>query len=178
MTALTAMDELDCQWHTISHVDMAMRRKVVVNAVINPLTALLNCRNGDLFTSPAAGEISKRVCEEAAQAYGAQIKSETADYLDNLAREGYDPESVDTGRLPAELSAASLEKEVQRVARVTKNNFSSMLKHIHRGTTTEIEYINGYLLRMGALHGVPMPTTQTLYDLARIRSDIPLDQMI
>lgn len=43
-----------------------LAEKVIVNAVINPLTALFNIRNGDLVTNGYLNKLAKDLCEEAA----------------------------------------------------------------------------------------------------------------
>ncbi|SRR5712691_1613697 len=56
-------------WKPIAHVKMAMKRKLVVNSIVNPLTALLGCHNGDLLGSAEAQKIIEHVCVEAALAF-------------------------------------------------------------------------------------------------------------
>jgi 2-dehydropantoate 2-reductase len=51
-----------------------------------------------------------------------------------------------------------------------------MLDDILRGRATEIKYINGYLLKLGNMYQIPMPTNEMLKNLVELRSDIPLDQ--
>jgi 2-dehydropantoate 2-reductase len=155
-----------------------MRRKVVVNSVINPLTAIMNCRNGDIFTSPDAIGIMRRVCQEAAAAFSAQAQEEAKQILKDTDHENDDAAELTSDRLPRALSSGYLEQECLRVADLTKGNISSMLADIRRGVPTEIGYMNEYLLRLGQAHGIRMPTTLLLAQLVKMRSTIPLDQML
>ncbi|EAU92816.1 hypothetical protein CC1G_01861 [Coprinopsis cinerea okayama7 len=177
VAALKGLGALHTSWKPISAIQLAMRRKVVVNSVINPLTALMRCRNGEIFKSEAGQSICSSVAAEAAAAFAAQIKAETSVFLKEMANEGVDPTTIDTGRIPPSLTQESLEKEILRVASVTAGNQSSMLVDLERGRDTEIEYMNGYLTRLGQSYGVPMPVTSMLYNLVKMRTQIPLDQM-
>ncbi|TFK30924.1 hypothetical protein FA15DRAFT_690520 [Coprinopsis marcescibilis] len=177
MSALLNMEGLNTSWRPMSELQLALRRKVVVNSVINPLTALLRCRNGDVFSTQAARDINSRVCAESANVFVAQIRSEAAQWLRDIASQGVDPKSVDAGRVPPSLLKQSLEEEVLRVASLTSGNKSSMLADIELGRDTEIDYMNGYLLNLGSAHNVPTPTITTLHDLIKMRTDIPLDRM-
>ncbi|KAJ3548597.1 hypothetical protein NMY22_g1198 [Coprinellus aureogranulatus] len=166
VAALQLLEDLNVSWQPISHIQLTMRRKVVVNSVINPLTALMRCRNGDILKSPSGAAISARVCQEAANVFAAQMEAE------NTVSEG-----EEYPRLPPMLTAKNLEREVARVAELTANNKSSMLNDIEKGRSIELDYINGYIMRLGALFNVPVPTTTTLYHLMKMRSSIPLDQL-
>lgn len=178
VAALQLLQPLNASWNTMSEVQLAMRRKLVVNAVINPLTAVLGCRNGDIFTTKAAERIMQRVCQEASDVYAAQAQAETQAWLDSLAAQGMDPGKVGVGRLPRALSRQCLEAEVLRVARATKGNISSMLSDVRRGRKTEIDFLNGHLLNLGSTYRVEMPANATLLNLVKMRSAIPLDQML
>ena len=90
--------------------------KLIVNAAINPVTALFEIPNGKLFESSAAMELSIALAEETAR-------------VGQLA--GVDLAGVD----PAGL--------VRTVAEKTAANHSSMLQDIQRGAPTEIEAICG-----------------------------------
>jgi len=176
VAALCSMDEaLNVSWKSIADLQVAMRSKLVVNSIINPLTALLRCRNGDIFTTKAANRVMYRVCDEAALAFEAQYKEETQDWLSN---QGTDGTNVPLGRVPRALTRPFLEEECLRVAELTKGNISSMLADVQHGRATEIEYMNGYLLHLGTTYDVNMPATATLLNLIRMRSTIPLDQML
>ena len=177
VAALSAMEPLHTQWTSINNVQVAMRRKLVVNAVINPLTALMNCRNGDVFTTQGSRRIANKICREAAEAYTQELKTATQNYLEDIG----DPENegqMHIRRLPRVLEPQFLENEVYRVAELTKGNISSMLVDIRQGRQTEIDYLNGYLFQLGRAHDFPMKANAMLIDLMRMRSAIPLDQML
>ena len=114
--------------------------KLAVNAAINPLTALLRVPNGALLES----EWSHTLLREAAREVGAvaAAKGITLPYPDPAA-------------------------EAERVADRTAANRSSMLQDVLRGVETEIEVINGSVMREGAARGVPTPVNATLYGLVK-----------
>ena len=97
--------------------------KLVVNCVINSLNALLNCSNGALLDNPASRELL------------AEVATETA----NIARAA-------GILLPYPYEQAA--NQVQRVAEITSANTSSMLADVQRGSPTEIEAINGAVVRL------------------------------
>jgi len=178
VAAMLLLEPLDVSWKPMAHIQTAMRRKLVVNAVINPLTAIMGCRNGDIFTTPSSHRLMQRICQEASNVFMVQTKAETQTWLQTLVSEGIDVDDVAIGRLPRALTKTMLEEEVLRVAQATKGNISSMLSDVRHGRTTEIDFINGYLLKLGLTYHVEMPATATLLNLVKMRSAIPLDQML
>lgn len=114
--------------------------KLAINAAINPLTALLGVRNGELLERPAARAVMERAAGEvAATAAARQI------------------------RLPYTDAAAVAEG----VARRTAANTSSMLRDVQRGAPTEIDAICGAIVRAGEQAGVATPVNWTLWQLVR-----------
>lgn len=104
--------------------------KALVNAGINPLTAILSVRNGKLL------EIDQ------ARALMADLVREGCDVV---RRKGY--------RLMCEDPVA----RVEEVCRRTAENFSSMYSDIINRRPTEIDFINGAIVREGAAIGVACP---------------------
>jgi 2-dehydropantoate 2-reductase len=112
--------------------------KMVVNAAINPLTAILGVPNGDLLEQPHARRLMQAAAAEVAcvaHACGVALP-----YSD-----------------PAE--------EVERVARQTAQNCSSMLQDVTRGAPTEIDAINGAVVEAAEEIGLKVPVTETLWHL-------------
>lgn len=160
VAALSTLKALQCQWRPISDIHVALRRKAVVNAFINPVTALMNCQNGNLLNHTSASRIRDSICREAEQLFVTQAAQEgtTTNHLD--------------------LSSTALSQECRRVLLATSSNISSMLQDVRSGKPTEIEYINGFLWRQGQIYNVPMPSTKQLYDLVKLRSSIPMDPLL
>lgn len=113
--------------------------KTIVNAAINPVTALLRAPNGVVVEDPWA-----RAVAEAA------------------AREGGEVASRSGVRLPGEPV-----EETFRVAAATRWNLSSMYQDVARGGRTEVDYINGAIVRRGRELGVPTPVNETLWRLVK-----------
>ncbi|WP_223426529.1 ketopantoate reductase family protein [Alcanivorax limicola] len=125
-------DALQPHWPALHwHVDMRRQQwlKLSVNAVINPLTALHDCPNGALCDDPALRAHAARLADEADQL---------------LAR--LDPD------WPNDTLVRAL-----HLARATAQNTSSMRADYRAGRPTEIDYINGWLLRQAAPLALPMP---------------------
>ncbi len=123
---------------TVRDVKSLIWGKLVINAAINPLTALLRVQNGELLERPTARALMRALAEETA----AVAKAEKV-------------------RLPFEDPAQAAEE----VARSTASNHSSMLQDVRRGAPTEIESICGAISRAGQKLHVPTPLNQVFRQL-------------
>jgi len=168
VAALSNLSGLDATWKSISPVETAMKRKLVMNSVINPLTARLGCRNGDLLESAEARKIISRGCAEAARAFGMQAQEEEGSQDD---REKPVRIRSGSGCVPLGLDTQALEEGCLRVMRVNVGNISSMLSDVRTGSYTEIEYMNRWF-------GLPIMMTETLLNLVKLRTTIPLDHLV
>jgi len=131
--------------HAASDLMSLLWGKLVVNTGINALTALLEVRNGELLENSHARSLMNAAALETAQVAEAQgIKLP------------YDEPS----------------QEVEEVARRTAENESSMLQDIRRGAPTEVDAINGAVVREGERLGVQTPVNQSLWNLVRAKVDI------
>jgi 2-dehydropantoate 2-reductase len=114
--------------------------KLVINAAINPLTALLRVPNGELLKRPTARELMAEAVIEVVKV---------------AAQRGI--------RLPY----TNPVEVVEEVARNTAVNTSSMLQDVIRGTPTEIEAINGAIIRLGEISGIETPVNRMLWRLVK-----------
>jgi 2-dehydropantoate 2-reductase len=114
--------------------------KLVINAAINPLTALLRVPNGELLNRSEAREMMGLAAVEAAAVGAAQGL-----------------------HLPFDDAVAAAED----VARRTAANHSSMYQDVQRGRPTEIDAICGAVVQAGERLGVPTPVNRTLWLLVR-----------
>ncbi|CAE6461016.1 unnamed protein product [Rhizoctonia solani] len=171
ISALLSLRGLQPSWIGASDLQERLQRKVVTNSVINPLTALMGCRNGSLVGNPYAHRIGRGVCQEAEKVFRVQMLE------DESGRPTQDSKFTDQDlanvRLPLNLTSPSLEAEFVRVARLTSVNFSSMLQDVKSGKETEVNYMNGYLSRMGKKYGIPTPVNDMLRMLVQMKSAMP-----
>ncbi|KAG9082636.1 2-dehydropantoate 2-reductase (Ketopantoate reductase) (KPA reductase) (KPR) [Ceratobasidium sp. 370] len=158
--ALLALSGLSPRWLGAGELQERIQRKLVANSVINPLTALMGCRNDALVGNSYAQRINQRVCDEAEQVFRAQAADDAG-------------EGEEQAPFPPRLTKASQEAEVMKVAKMTAPNWSSMLQDVRKGHETEIEYMNWYLSRMGQRYGVPMPCNDTLRLLVKMKAQMP-----
>jgi len=130
------------QTEVTKNIDGILWGKLVINCAINALTAILRVNNGVLVTfedSHARELVEAAAVEAAAVAKANGIKLPYAN--------------------PAERAI--------EVAEATAENTSSMLQDVLRQTTTEIEMINGAVVRAGKEAGVETPVNSMLYNLVK-----------
>lgn len=108
--------------------------KLFINAGINPLTALYKCTNGQLLTSCAARGRLKKIVREA----------------ETVARAC----GVTIGTDPVQAALA--------VCKSTATNISSMLQDRRRQQQTEIDAINGAVIREGKRMGIATPFNEEI----------------
>jgi len=116
--------------------------KLIMNCSYNAISALLRVRYGSIARDPGCVEVIKHVVREAV-AVGAAARVP-------LSVEKMSPAAI---KLGSELIPQALSSTAQDIA---------------RGKPTEIDSLNGYLVRRGAELGVPTPVNQTLYCLVKL----------
>lgn len=115
--------------------------KMIINCAYNAISALARARYARLVANPWTRQLMKQVTEEAvaiACASGVRLP---------------EPDMVDV---------------VWKLADTMSGATSSTAQDIARGNRTEIDSLNGYLVRRGAQLGVPTPANQTLHALVKL----------
>lgn len=116
--------------------------KLLVNVGINPVTAITNLKNGEILDYPEILRLSVDAVEEAmkvADAIG--IKLETPNAVDHF----------------------------KEVCKVTGENTSSMLSDVLNKRKTEIDNINGAIVREGVKLGIDTPMNALLTRLVGLK---------
>lgn len=125
-----------------------MWRKLVINCVINPLTALLNVKNGVL----------------AAEKYQPFIRELISETVEVANTQGVSLPLKDTNDL------------VANVIQGTASNTSSMLQDAMAGRQTEVDFINGYVVKQAAKDNQSAPLNALLWESVNELSRSPLSQ--
>ncbi|MGD1067182.1 MAG: 2-dehydropantoate 2-reductase [Vulcanimicrobiaceae bacterium] len=116
--------------------------KLIANAAINPVAALLDRPNGVVLADAHAGEVSRSLAQEAATVANAM-------------------------RIP--LPFTDPWTYVRGIVEHTAELDNSMLYDLRSGVPTEVDFINGAVVAAGRRAGVPTPYNETLADLVRAR---------
>ncbi|WP_458461200.1 ketopantoate reductase family protein [Paenibacillus sp.] len=125
----------DC---TVSNeIDKLIYRKLLINAVINPLTALWRIPNGELIIKEERKRLMRQLYDEVLLIYTANGICLDQDMWDQLIS----------------------------VCRSTATNTSSMLADVLAGRGTEVGSINGHIVRMAQKLGLDAPTHEILLHL-------------
>jgi 2-dehydropantoate 2-reductase len=130
----------DFQVHIVDDARSLIWGKLVINSAINPLTALLRVKNGELLERPSARQLMGQLARETAQIAGAE----------KIALPFSDP-------------AAAAEE----VAHKTAANQSSMLQDVLRGAPTEIDAICGAIVKTAQKHGLEAPANLACWQLVK-----------
>ncbi len=115
--------------------------KLVVNCVINPLTAILKVRNNEIGVT-SLKEIRHRIIEECslvAEAERIHLENSLGDEIDRKIR-GY-------------------------------TNYSSMYQDVVKCKKTEIDFLNGKIVELGRKHRIQTPVNETLVGLIRFMEE-------
>jgi 2-dehydropantoate 2-reductase len=116
--------------------------KLIANAAINPVAALLDRPNGVVLSDPHAGDVARSLAQEAATVANAM-------------------------RIP--LPFTDPWSYVRTIVEQTAELDNSMLYDLRAGASTEVDFINGAVVSAGRRAGVPTPYNETLTALVKAR---------
>lgn len=119
--------------------------KAIVNAAINPLTALWRVPNGELLATDERRALLRTLVDEAATV--ARARGVALPFADPLAH-------------------------TAEICRASASNHSSMLQDVERGRPTEIDSINGIIAAEGKRLGVPTPLNEMVWRLVRAMTGV------
>ncbi len=111
--------------------------KMVINCVINPLTTILKVRNNEIITDSLEG-IRRKIIEEC----------------------------IDVAKAEGVILKSQLEKKLEHKI-LSYTNYSSMCQDIMRRKKTEIDFLNGAIVKLGKKHGIQTPVNETLVGLIK-----------
>ena len=110
--------------------------KLAINAIVNPLTVMFRCRNGELFKTQPVTKIMR------------MLLSEISLVIRSL------PELQHLPSIQSRFAPERLEAQILCTIEKTSANYSSMLQDLRQGRDTEIDYINGYIVKRGEKLGI------------------------
>ena len=121
-------------------IDSVIWSKLIINVGINALTAILRLTNGRLVEYEEARSLMRSAVQEAARIV--KRKRIKLAYDDPI-------------------------QKVESVCKATASNVSSMLQDVLNRKRTEIDFINGAIVRQGKSLGIPAPVNEVLTNLVK-----------
>ena len=118
----------------------ALWAKLILNCAYNAMSAIAQVPYGRLVQAAGVKDVMRDVVDEC---------------LAVARAEGVD--------VPGDVDAA-----VRRIAETMPRQFSSTAQDMARGKPSEIDHLNGLVVRRGAAHGVPTPANRVLHTLVRL----------
>ncbi|CAK7199139.1 2-dehydropantoate 2-reductase (Ketopantoate reductase) (KPA reductase) (KPR) [Sporothrix eucalyptigena] len=180
---ILAASQLKARWAQRHELWVLQLEKLVVNAVINPLTAILRCKNGALFIrDKMADDGLTRIIDQLLEEASAVLRALALHEIKTGSIFGQ-PSPESSAALVERLSFASLRAMVYRVGELVKDNNSSMLQDAVAGKKTEVGEFNGWIVEMarylksvGATDGKTIDVTanQAMVDL--VGKAVPLSE--
>lgn len=120
-------------------LDNRIFNKLLINAVINPLTAIFDVENGELPSHPTRLRLMRDLYAETEMVL---VKAGMSMPEDGL-------------------------QLILDVCKQTSRNISSMLSDIRAGRATEIDAINGGVAKLAEKHGLQAPLNQAITELVK-----------
>jgi 2-dehydropantoate 2-reductase len=158
-THIVPNERLEPMIHWLRQADFAIEEsedleslvwgKLIINAGINPVTAILRVTNGELIEREDTIWLMYAAVKEAVQVARAKR---------------------------VKLPYGEAQEQVVNVARHTANNRSSMYQDILRGAPTEIDAICGAIVEEGAKFGIPTPINEAYIHL--IHAMVSIDKEV
>ncbi|MBT9553136.1 MAG: 2-dehydropantoate 2-reductase [Hydrogenophaga sp.] len=118
----------------------ALWAKLILNCAYNALSAVGRIPYGELVQRPGVPDVMRDVVAECRAVAAA-----------------------DGVTLPGDVDAA-----VRRIAETMPSQFSSTAQDLMRGKPSEIDFLNGYVVRRGEALGVPTPANRVLWAVVKL----------
>ncbi|KAF3482334.1 2-dehydropantoate 2-reductase [Arthroderma uncinatum] len=151
LKTLTQAPELACISTNATDLLQLQLEKLAINCVINPLTLLMDCQNGDTLYNYNISRVQRLLLIEISAVICAL------------------PELQGVPGIQARFAPERLRTLAVSVARRTAENTSSMLQDSRIGKETEVAYMNGYIVRRGEEVGVRCALNYMLMQLVQAK---------
>ncbi|MDA3800357.1 MAG: 2-dehydropantoate 2-reductase [Kiritimatiellae bacterium] len=146
MTATKNISTLlnDCEIRCDVHKDWqtVIWSKLYINAIINPITALYNVKNGEIIKQMFLSQLAKKISDEILQVC-------KASNINLLFEEPFE--------------------KLMKVCVLTSENQSSMLQDVLNHKQLELESITGELIKKADTLGIKIPANQELYEKLKMQ---------
>lgn len=131
------LNKADLKAEVSKDIKQQIWKKLIVNCSINPLTAILKVKNGELLK------------------FQDLVRSIIKELVEVAEKEGF------------MFSENEVFKIVMNVIKDSAENQSSMLQDVLKGRKTEIDYLNGAVVELGKKYGITCPINDGLVNMIK-----------
>ncbi|KAK5084502.1 2-dehydropantoate 2-reductase (Ketopantoate reductase) (KPA reductase) (KPR) [Lithohypha guttulata] len=153
LRTLTRSPVLACAAYPYLDLFQLQLEKLVANSILNPLTALLDVENGAMLNNPALRRVRRLLLAE----------------ISIVIRSLPELEGIPNAQL--RFSPNRLENFYKAICRKTAKNSSSMREDLRHAKYTEIDYINGYIVKRGEELGIKCVLNYMVMQLVKGKSE-------
>ncbi|CAG8574987.1 3323_t:CDS:2 [Ambispora gerdemannii] len=148
--ALSVIPELQIEYVSYQELQEMLFEKQMVDCVVQPLTTIYAITNNGLVNNPPANRVIDAICMENSVIM--------------------DRHSVELGLRPSSRwrKRRIMEQVEQRCQKVPLH-WSTMLHNIRDRGITDVEYVNGYMVRLGVKYGIPTPVNSLMVDMVKMK---------
>jgi 2-dehydropantoate 2-reductase len=126
-------------------------KRLAVNAVLGPLSVVFDCPHGKLLENFAVRRLMQGLMDEIVAV------------AQNV------PELREMDRFKDQFTSKKMMSLIIQIASRSNNTLGSMLEDVRRGRLTDIDFINGYVVKRGQELGVPCPVNRTVIQMVKAK---------
>lgn len=151
LSSLLSSEDLACIYVSPQEVIASHLERFAVNAVIYPLTVMFDCKNSALLHNGYASQVIKVLLHEISKVFCKLPE------LENM----YNKEH--------RFSEETLYNMVVKVLRYNREKESVMLQEVKKGIPTEVEYLNGWIVKKGEELGVECKGNYMMLEMVKAK---------
>ncbi|CAH7685232.1 ketopantoate reductase-like protein [Phakopsora pachyrhizi] len=186
--------QLNTRWLPLGELQTSALIKLAVNASVNPISALLETRNSSLRGQASFNSISRQVCQEASAVFAAQLGKPIGPHhplsahqlhgvvetiltatASNISSMCADMRSIWARRIPFRRKLSKLNRRDLILANKRSTSLSDQSQigreSTERSDRTEVDYINGYICKLGKRYGIDTRLNEALCNLVKLKVD-------
>lgn len=158
LRSLTRVPTLEAKGFRYEDILRIQLERLAIDAVVGPLSVVFNCENGKLLSNLAVTRLMREILREIVTVTWAL------------------PELRDDRSIKERFTAQRLEHLAFQFAMRTSDKSSSMLKEIRAGRRTDIDFLNGYIVRRGLELGIRCPVNAAVMEIVKAKQVMRRDK--
>lgn len=151
MRSLTRSPLMKIKGYQYEKLLLVQLERLAVSAALEPMSAVFDCVNGQLFKNSATSKLMRA------------LLGEIVTVIQSL------PELQNVGNVRDQYTVRHLESLTMQLAARTSDSISQMLRDVRHGRRTEIDFINGYFVKRGLELGISCPLNTTFIQMVRAK---------